>query len=478
MPEDMNIRTKGRDDLLLALDGRHRSWCSLPVRQRLDAIRELRDLVSCEARQIAAAIAEERGRTLTESLSQEVLPVLEMARFSMKHMPRWLSPRRISCWSPGFWQKRTRLTHEPLGTVLVIGPRNFPFSLGMMSLIYLALAGNSVLLKPAEESTLVGPLLADLLTRSGLEQAGAAGVFPGDSEDGAHLVAHPLIRKVFFFGGRAGGDAVGGQCARLVKPCVLEMGGGSTAFVGSGANLELAASGLAWSAFYAGGQSCVATERICVEEDVAEEFSRRFMRKLEAIAGEAETAGAASCHTPSDMDRYIRLLDDARTRGAAVHTHGISGAHAGPGLKTWPPTVVLNASPDMKVFCEEIFGPLVAVGSYPRLEDAVEEFNRRKLDLGASVWSRNKSRAWNLARSLQSRMVWINDTSFGLPGLPWGSAGRAGHGSLFSRYSLHEAVHSRWISAHPGWSSRPRFWWNPDSAAKEKIMLAVARFRY
>jgi acyl-CoA reductase-like NAD-dependent aldehyde dehydrogenase len=478
MAEETHPGGRGWDDALLALDGRHRSWRELPIRQRVEAIGRLRGLLSREAEQIAAAIAEERGRALTEALSQEVLPVLEMARFSMKHMPRWLAPRRVSCWSPGFWQKKTRLYTEPLGTVLVLAPRNFPFSLGMMSLIYLALAGNTVLLKPAEESTLVGPMLADLLRRSGLEDVGAAAVLPGDAEDGARLVAHPVIRKVFFFGGRAGGEGVSAQCARLAKSCVLETGGGSTAFVGRKADLELAASGLAWSAFYARGQSCVATERICVEQEVAEEFCRRFSHKVEAFARETGSSGDALPYAPSDIERFSELLDDARAKGAVVRAHGKTGERTGTDPRTWPPTVILNASTHMRVFREEIFGPLVAVGTFPRLEAAVGEFNRRGLDLGASVWSRNGSRAMQLARSLRSRMVWINDSSIGLPGLPWGSEGRTGQGSLFSRFSLHEAVHCRWVSAHPGWSSHPRFWWNPYTPAKEKILLAVARFRY
>ena len=478
MAEETKTRDKGWDDALLALDGRHRAWSDLPIRKRVGAIRELRALVSSEAGRIAEAIAKERDRALTESLSQEVLPVLELARFSMKQMPRWFAPRRVSCWSPGFWQKKTRLYYEPLGTVLVLAPRNFPFSLGMMSLIYLALAGNTVLLKPAEESALVGPLLADLVRRSGLEDAGAAAVLPGDAEDGARLVAHPVVRKVFFFGGRASGDAVSALCARLAKPCVLEMGGGSTAFVSREADLELAASGLAWSSFYARGQSCVATERICVEQEVVEEFCQRFARKVEVLAGEFGNSGAAFPYAPSDIDRFSELLEDACAKGAVVRARSRSGGHTGPGLRTWPPTVIMNASVRMKVFQEEIFGPLVAVGSFPRLEAAVDEFNRRGLDLGASVWSRNGRRAMQLARSLRSRMVWINDSSIGLPGLPWGSEGRTGQGSLFSRFSLHEAVHSRWISAHPGWSSHPRFWWNPYTPAKERILLAVARFRY
>jgi acyl-CoA reductase-like NAD-dependent aldehyde dehydrogenase len=466
------------DDMLLSLEKRHRSWRELPVERRVNCVHRLRALVSREADRIAHAISGERGRALTESLSQEVLPVLEMARHSEKHMPRWLAPRRVSCWTPGFWQKKTRVYCEPLGTVLVLAPRNFPFSLGMMSLIYLALAGNTVLLKPAEESTRVGPLLSELLRRSGLEEAGAAAVLPGDAEIGERLAAHPVIQKVFFFGGRGSGAAVSALCARHAKPCVLEMGGGSTAFVARDADLEMAASGLAWSAFYAHGQSCVATERICVEQSVAETFNELLTRSVEAFAEQLREAGIKAEYVTSDVERFRTLFCDAAAKGAVVRTGGEAAEATGSTPGAWPPTVLTNASFDMKVFREEIFGPLVAVCATPRLENAVEESNRMGLDLGASVWSKNGRWAEELAHSLRSRMVWINDSSFGLPGLPWGGSGGTGHGSLFSRFALHEAVQYRWISAHPGWSTHPRFWWNPYTPAKEKILLGVARFRY
>ncbi len=468
----------GWDAPLLALEERHRSWRGLPIGQRRAAIRKLRALVSREARPIAEAISQERGRALMESLSQEVLAVLEMARFSEKHMPRWLAPRRVSCWSPGFWQKKTRLHFEPLGTVLVLAPRNFPFSLGLMSLIYLALAGNSVLLKPAEESSLVGPWLADLLRRSGLEEAGAAAVFSGDAKVGARLVEHPAIRKVFFFGGRAGGAAVNALCARHAKPRVLEMGGGSAAFVGREADLDLAATGLAWSSFYTRGQSCVATERICVEQEVAGEFCERFVRRVEALALEPGNCAGPRVYAPQEIDRFEDLIADARSHGAVVPTGGKPLQPENSGHGAWPPTVITNAASHMKVFREEIFGPLVAIAPVPQLEDAVDDFNRRGLDLGASVWTRDGRRALRLAGSLQSRMIWTNDSSFGLPGLPWGGQGKTGQGSLFSNFSLHEAVQSRWISSHPGWSCRPRFWWHPYTPFKEKVLLSLARFRY
>ncbi len=159
-------------------------------------------------------------------------------------------------------------------------------------------------------------------------------------------------------------------------------------------------------------------------------------------------------------EHILRAIDDG-ARYIAIP----EGADAGRG-KT-PPGLLAGVTSRSSLLQEELFTPLIAICTVNSGEEAVQIANASCQMLGASIWTRERRRAHKLARDLRSSMIWINDTSFGLPNLPWGGLGEAGWGSIFSRYSMHEAARLKWISTNPARGRRP--WWHPYSEMKMRL---------
>lgn len=462
-------------DIVPRADAGFQRWKGTDVKQRIRAIRSLRKTVQKKAHILAGAISNERGRPLSEALSQEILPVLEMAKYCEKNYSRWLLPKKAPYRRPGFFRKKNILVREPLGCVAVFSPNNFPFSLGMMTLIYVALAGNTVILKPSEKSEQLPDHIEHLINESGLAEAGAAIVVRGGAETGQELIQHPSIQKIIFFGHRKSGESIAQSCIKHSKSFILESGGGSTAIVLEDADLPLAAKGLAWSAFYANGQSCVSTERIIVDQRVKKQFLRLFKENVKAIWEERQLDPSGEKFSEPDLFRFQKLIKIAKSEGADIHSIG-EKTEGKQSLSYFSPTIISSTSVSTRLWQEEFFGPLVTITMVSDIQKAVLKLNKDVSSLGVSIWSKDRKKATELANKIYSAMIWINDSSFGLPHLPWGGWGKSDWGTLFSEHSLHEVTRMKWVSSHPARWAKPRFWWNPYTPLKEKIFLKTTRY--
>ena len=443
-------------------------WHLLPVQTRRTAIAALRREIARRAVEIAHAISEECSRPLFETFSQEVLPAMAMCRYLERTSRTRLRHSVHHYTAPGFLRKTNILIREAIGSVALVTPRHFPFSLTLMSVAYLLLPGNTVVIKPSEHSSMVGPLISELLVSVGLCPT-AASVVHGGPEAVDRLIEDPSVAKVVFFGRRQAGKSVAEKCVKEMKPFVLELGGGTTAIVCADAPVELAAAGIAWSSFYANGQSCVGTRRVFVDRRVY----RRFVSLLVKETAIFEQAGVPRI-SAGDALQLRTAVEDACDRGGTV----LRGGHDSPseiGLRAVPCIIVTGGSTDAALFQEEVLGPVLAVAVADGPEHGMRLAASCCRPLGVSIWSRSRRAAMSLARQAPSAMVWLNDTSFGLPSLPWGGWGEAGWGSLFSWASLHEAVRLRSVSAHPSRFARRRFWWHPYTLGKERLLRAAAK---
>jgi len=461
------------EEIIARLGHGTEQWGKLPVKARVQSIRRLRRIISQRADEIASAISEECHRPLLEAMGQEVLPTLEMARYCENNFPRWLAVKKMRYARPGFFRKKNLCFYDPIGLVGLITPANFPFSLAMMSLTYLLLAGNTVALKPSEHSDQVAPLIGDLLNEAEIAPD-VAGLVSGGPDAGTWIIDDPRIQKIFFFSNRNNGAKIASACHRIGKPYVAEMGGSATAVVCQDANIDVAVKGIVWSACYANGQSCLGTNRVIVEKGVASAFLQQLQNYI-TIHQQTTTNSEPHQKQPGDdEDHWDELIADAISRGAQVwgasaeNATGVSHHHAFP-------VVLTGVDPTMRVWSEEAFGALIAVMATETAESALAAISGDRLALGVSIWSRDLRRARSLAFSLPTRMIWINDISFGLPSLPWGGRDMTGKGTLFSQFSLHEVANIRWVSIHPHRCNRPKNWWYPYTKMKRKLFSFVAR---
>lgn len=467
----MRCQKSSFERAVTAADAGFQKWKNIAVAQRIQTVRALRKTIQKRSHMIAEAISAECCRPKTEALIQEVMPVLEMAKYCEKNYKRWISVKSISYYRPLFLRKKTTLVREPLGVIAVLSPRNFPFSMGMMALIYTVLAGNTVILKPSEKSELLPALLKQLLEESLMEERGAVVLLEGGVEIGEKLIEHPYVQKIIFFGNQASGEKIANICVKYCKSFVLEAGGGSTAFVLKDADLDLAAHGLAWSAFYANGQSCVATEKIFVDHRVCEEFVAKLKEKVRSIGRDKQQDPLAVEFSDSDHKRYSDIFEHMKSTGGEIFSIGKKHPQA-----TFPPTVITNVIEQNVILEKEIFGPMVILMSVENITQAAENYYRNLSSLGTSIWTKDKKKAAFLAKKIPVGMIWINDSSFGLPHLPWGGWGKYNWGTLFSKYSLHEVTRVKWMSRHPSWQAKPRLWWTPYSSYKKKVLSIATRY--
>jgi succinate-semialdehyde dehydrogenase/glutarate-semialdehyde dehydrogenase len=358
--------------------------------------------------------------------------------------------------------------------VLAITPWNYPFGISLSGVATALAAGNTVVLKPAPATTLVGLGIAEIFREAGVPD-GAVNVVAVDDTLAAGLVEDPRVDKIVFTGSPATGRRVMVSAAKNLTPVVLELGGKDPAVVCRDADLLRAARGIVWGAFVNAGQTCASVERVYVEAEVAEAFlgrvveRTRLLRMGDPAAGDVEVGALTLERQRKIVEEHVA---DAVAKGARILTGGERGA--GPGF-FYPPTVIAGVDHTMRVMREETFGPVLPVMAVASLDEAIRLANDSDYGLTASGWTRDPATARRLERELQAGVVTINDCvyTFGEPSAPWGGFKKSGLGRAHGLAGLREMVQMKYVSRDEG--SAPMLWWFPYGEELRVLMPAAAR---
>ena len=461
-----------RDQAGAALDSARAAfpaWSRLSFAERGRHLLRLRDAVLDEADALAALITREQGKPAPEAHAVEIFPALEALKHLALHAEDVLRDDPVESEVLLFAHKDCRLVYEPYGIVLVITPWNYPFFLSMSGVAEALAAGNTVVLKPAPSTTLVGLRIGEMARQAGLPR-GVLNVVAVDDAGAAALVSDPRVAKVVFTGSVATGKKIMAAAAPNLTPVVLELGGKDAAIVCKDADLARAAQGIVWGAFLNAGQTCASVERVYVEKEIADPFLARVVAETTKLRlGDPAQTGVDV--GPMSLERQRRIVadhvDDARSRGAKVWTGGETPT--GPGL-FYPPTVLSGVDHSMKVMREETFGPVLPVMVVESLDEALRLANDSAYGLTASGWTRDPQTAARLQRELKAGVVTINDcvSSCGEPSAPWGGYGQSGIGRAHGLAGLREMVQVKYVTRDP--SRRPAAWWFPYDAEYARMM--------
>jgi acyl-CoA reductase-like NAD-dependent aldehyde dehydrogenase len=385
------------------------AWQALGPRARGQLLRRLARAIRDDD-QLTGTLVAETGKPRYEAVGMEVFYTLEVTRYYTGRAGR--RALRDELRRPFLFAiKRARVLRQPHGVVGVIGPWNWPLLNNYADCVAPLMAGNAVLLKPSEVTPLTSLRVAELWKNLGLPE-GIFQVLPGRGDVGQALCEQ--CDMIFFTGSVKTGRQVGARCGERMIPVVLELGGKSPMIVLADADLPRAARAAVWSGFANSGQVCIRTERIFVEDAVAERFISLCVAEVKALRqGQGHEAPAdqgidvgAITFAPQ-IDNAEKQIADALTRGARVAAGG-EGRRAGSG-RFFAPTLLADVSPDMLVAREETFGPLLPIIRVRDAEEALRLVNELPTGLSGSLWTADAGRARALARRMVAGSVCIND---------------------------------------------------------------------
>jgi benzaldehyde dehydrogenase (NAD) len=338
-------------------------------------------------------------------------------------------------------------TRQPAGVVVGIAPWNAPLILGMRSVAMPLAYGNTVVFKASEESPATHLAIAEIFQEAGFPNGviNAITNAPADATEVVdELIAHPKTRRINFTGSTKVGRIIAEKSGRYLKRALLELGGKAPMIVLEDADLEAAAAAANFGAFMNQGQICMSTEKIVVERRVAEAFGRMLAAKAAALKVgdplQPETQIGPLINR-SAIERVQALVDDALAKGAKI----LSGGKAqGP---CYPPTVLYGVTPEMRVYHEESFGPLASIVLVANAEEALRVANDTEYGLSGAIFSRDVSKAMNLAERLETGICHINGaTVHDEPQMPFGGVKDSGWGRFGGKAALEEFTELRWIT--------------------------------
>jgi succinate-semialdehyde dehydrogenase / glutarate-semialdehyde dehydrogenase len=436
------------DDEVAERIGRaYEEWLRLRVTgfaERAGWMRAAADLLDAENEQVARTMVEEMGKTLVAARAEATKCATAM-RYYAEHAGEFLADEPADADAVG--ASRAYARYQPLGVVLAVMPWNFPLWQVVRFAAPALMAGNVGLLKHASNVPQTALYLGDLFARGGFPSH-AFQTLLISSKQVEQVLRDPRVAAATLTGSEPAGRSVASIAGDEVKKTVLELGGSDAYVVMPSADLDAAARTAVTARVQNNGQSCIAAKRFIVHTDVYDEFAARFVARMKELrTGDPmdESTDVGPLATEQGRDDVEELVADAVGRGATVLCGGVS-----PDLPGWwyPPTVVADVTPGMKLYREEVFGPVAALYRAADLDDAIRIANDTAFGLGSNAWTTDPVERDRFIDDLAAGAVFINGMTTSYPQLPFGGIKRSGYGRELSAHGIREFCNLKtvWIA--------------------------------
>lgn len=433
----------GADETRRAVEAAERAlgpWRSLTAKQRSARLRAWHDLILENQEDLAQLLTAEQGKPLSEARGEIAYGASYIEWFAEE-------AKRIygDTIAPPSNDQRLICIKQGVGVVACITPWNFPNAMLARKLAPALAAGCTVVCKPANETPLSALALGVLAERAGIE-AGVINIVAGDTQQiGAELTGNPRVRKLSFTGSTPVGKLLIRQCADTVKRTSMELGGNAPFIVFEDADLDAAVEGAMISKYRNGGQTCVCSNRLLVHDSVYDEFAEKLkaaVGTLHAGHGTEDGVDIGPLIHSNAADDVLALINDARDNGARVLIGGGRGAL---GDNFVEPTILTDVADSMRIFREEIFGPVAPLIRFRDETEAIEMANDTEFGLAAYFYTRDLSRIWRVSEGLEYGMVGINSGLISNEMAPFGGVKESGLGREGSKYGLDDYLEIKYI---------------------------------
>jgi coniferyl-aldehyde dehydrogenase len=417
--------------------------------ERIADLTRLKTALLVRREAFAAAVdADFSHRSAYETMIMEIIPLVQGIDYLKRNLKAWMRPRRRSV-GVSFLPGKALVLYQPLGVVGIMSPWNYPLSLTLMPLATAIAAGNRAMIKPSEFTPKTTELLAAMLGEIFPEEQVA--VATGGPEVGAAFSALPFDHLIFT-GSTAVGRAVMRAASDHLVPVTLELGGKSPAIVEPGFPLERAAASIAAGKLANAGQTCIAPDYALVAEADIEPFVGAFSAAAAKLypGGAADPAFAAIVN-PHHHARLEGLIADARAKGARIVEIGAADAANSQKLT---PALVLDATPDMRIMQEEIFGPVLPIVPYRDIDEAIAYVNARPRPLALYIFGEDGPARRKILERTTSGNVTINDTvmHYAIDDLPFGGVGASGIGAYHGEEGFKALSHAKGVFEQAKWN--------------------------
>jgi acyl-CoA reductase-like NAD-dependent aldehyde dehydrogenase/uncharacterized protein YceH (UPF0502 family) len=411
------------------------AWAARDYEGRAGVLRVFRDLLATEAEECAQLTTQEMGKPIRQARA-EVAAVLERVDWNIAHVGDVIAPRTVTAGDPA-----ERVTFEPVGVVAHISAWNYPYFVGLNTIVPALLTGNAVLYKPSEHATLTGLRLVDLFHRAGVPVDVVHAVV-GAGPTGAALLESD-IDMVCFTGSHGTGQRVARAAADKLIRVQLELGGKDAAYVCDDVDIEGVAIDVAEGAFYNAGQSCSATERVYVHRDIWDRFVAVFTEVVQGYTIGAPTDDSTELGPlarPAQVDTLVAQIADAEQRGARV----LVGGHRVDRPGNWfEATVLAGVDDTMALMRDESFGPVIGLAQVANDDEAIARMDDTEFGLGASVFTRDQARAERILARLDVGNAYWNTADRSCVRLPWAGRRNSGLGVSMSESGVRSFVREK-----------------------------------
>ena len=405
-------------------DGR---WSNLPPNKRERIINKLADLIEAHAAEFAELEAIDNGKPVSMASMIDIPGAIDQLRY----MAGWASKLGGELLEPQAMPRGTVFSYvsrEPVGVAAQIVPWNFPLLMATLKIAPALAAGCTLILKPAEQTSLTALRLADFVAEAGFPP-GVINVITGNGHTaGDHLVKHPDVDKVAFTGSTEVGKIINRNATDTMKRVTLELGGKSPVVVMPDVNVDEVAAGAAGAIFFNSGQVCIAGSRLFAHRSIFDRMvegvaaASAFWKPLPSLDPQAHMGPLVS---KEQMDRVMGYIEAGKRDGASVAVGGDAAAANGYYVN---PTVLVNVKPNMSVVREEIFGPVVVAQRFDDLDEVAKAANDTCYGLGAGIWTKDLTSMHRLAAKIKAGTVWGNCHAIIDPALPFGGYKQSGIG--------------------------------------------------